>query len=123
VRAQTIVSDIPCDYRGILFHDWLDIFLEYSLCLAKAGKPKEAYDICSAAKDAYMFYNSTEDMFLIYVCWCCTYQFPIRYPMSANHFYQLVLSLPMTRRVVYQQLDISCVNVNLQPTATGCSGH
>jgi general transcription factor 3C polypeptide 3 (transcription factor C subunit 4) len=62
--------DIPADYRGISFSEWLDIFLEYALCLAKKGFTREAYDICEAAKDAIVFYHSREDMFLIHVCWC-----------------------------------------------------
>ena len=62
--------EIPADYRGIPFSEWLDIFLEYALCLAKRGVAREAYDICEAAKDAIVFYHSREDMFLIHVCWC-----------------------------------------------------
>lgn len=62
--------EIPDDYRGIPFSTWLDIFLEYALCLAKNGNAREAYNLCEAAKDAIVFYHSREDMFLIHVCWC-----------------------------------------------------
>jgi len=62
--------ETPADYRGIPFNAWLDIFLEYALCLARSGRSQESYDLCEAAKDAIVFYHSREDMFLIHVCWC-----------------------------------------------------
>ncbi len=62
--------EIPENYRGISFASWLDIFLEYALCLVKAGRHLESYEICEAAKDAIVFYHSREDMFLIHICWC-----------------------------------------------------
>ncbi|RKF80761.1 Transcription factor tau subunit sfc4 [Golovinomyces cichoracearum] len=62
--------EIPKDYRGISFSTWLDIFLEYALCLARNGNAHESYEICEAAKDAIIFYHSREDMFLIIVAWC-----------------------------------------------------
>ncbi len=69
-QAIAPAIDIPDDYRGIPFSTWLDIFLEYALCLAKNGNAREAYNLCEAAKDAIVFYHSREDMFLIHVCWC-----------------------------------------------------
>lgn len=65
-----LVVDIPENYRGISFASWLDIFLEYALCLVKVGRRLESYEICEAAKDAIVFYHSRDDMFLIHVCWC-----------------------------------------------------
>jgi len=62
--------EIPENYRGISFSAWLDIFLEYALCLVRYDRHQEAYEICEAAKDAIVFYHSREDMFLIHVCWC-----------------------------------------------------
>ncbi|CAD6499504.1 BgTH12-03616 [Blumeria graminis f. sp. triticale] len=62
--------DIPQDYRGISFNTWLDIFLEYALCLARNGSAHESYELCEAAKDAIVFYHSREDMFLINMGWC-----------------------------------------------------
>jgi general transcription factor 3C polypeptide 3 (transcription factor C subunit 4) len=70
-NAAELARDIPKDYRGIEFREWLDIFVEYALCLAKNGESKEAYDVCEAAKDAIVFYHSREDMFLIHICWSC----------------------------------------------------
>jgi general transcription factor 3C polypeptide 3 (transcription factor C subunit 4) len=69
-RAQIAKPDIPADYRGISFSAWLDIFLEFAMCLARVGKMREAYEMCEAAKDAIVFYHSREDMFLIHVAWC-----------------------------------------------------
>ncbi|PQE13109.1 hypothetical protein CJF30_00003016 [Rutstroemia sp. NJR-2017a BBW] len=68
-KTTSRAAGIPADYRGIPFGTWLDIFLEYAICLAKEGKAKEAYEICEAAKDAIVFYHSREDMFLIHICW------------------------------------------------------
>ncbi|KUJ12679.1 RNA polymerase III transcription factor-like protein TFIIIC subunit Tfc4 [Mollisia scopiformis] len=62
--------EIPEDYRGISFRKWLDIFLDYALCLARDGQAKASYEICEAAKDAIVFCHSREDMFLIQLCWC-----------------------------------------------------
>jgi len=62
--------EVPENYRGISFSAWLDIFLDYALCLIREGKQQEAYDICEAAKDATVFYHSKEFMFLIHICWC-----------------------------------------------------
>lgn len=69
-EAQSSEVDIPKDYRGISFSTWLDIFLEYALCLARNGNAHESYELCEAAKDAIVFYHSREDMFLINVAWC-----------------------------------------------------
>ncbi|KAH0559240.1 hypothetical protein GP486_004247 [Trichoglossum hirsutum] len=60
---------VPKDYRGISFNVWLDIFLEYALCLAKAGEMDETYEIIQATIDAIVFYHSRESMFEIHVCW------------------------------------------------------
>jgi general transcription factor 3C polypeptide 3 (transcription factor C subunit 4) len=58
------------DYRGIPFHIWLDIFMEYALCLAKNGQKEESYEIVQAAKDARPFYAFRDNRFLIHLCWC-----------------------------------------------------
>ncbi|TAQ84390.1 hypothetical protein B7494_g7286 [Chlorociboria aeruginascens] len=60
---------IPADYQGISLESWLDIFLEYALCLARNGKIQDSYEICEAAKDAVVFYCSRQNLFLIHVCW------------------------------------------------------
>ncbi|KAH0538778.1 hypothetical protein FGG08_004666 [Glutinoglossum americanum] len=60
---------VPKDYRGISFDVWLDIFLEYALCLAKASDIDETYEIIQAAIDAIVFYHSRDSMFQIHVCW------------------------------------------------------
>ena len=56
-------------YRGVPFSDWLDLFLEYAMGLAHTGKAQEAYKVCESARDAVVFSNSKEDMFLIHVAW------------------------------------------------------
>lgn len=60
---------VPEDYRGIRFDDWLDIFLDFALCLSRDNQRKEAYEICQAAKDCALWYHSQKDMFLIHLAW------------------------------------------------------
>lgn len=50
--------------------EWLDIFLEYALCLARNGQSKEAYEICEAAKDSVVWCHIEDDRFLIHMSWC-----------------------------------------------------
>lgn len=68
-RSSAPSASIPADFRGISFKSWLDIFLEYAICLAKEGNDRESYEICESARDAIVFYHKREDMFLIHVCW------------------------------------------------------
>ncbi|ESZ97604.1 hypothetical protein SBOR_2005 [Sclerotinia borealis F-4128] len=68
-RTNVTSASIPADYRGISFSSWLDIFLEYAICLAKDGNDRGSYEICESARDAIVFYHRREDMFLIHVCW------------------------------------------------------
>jgi general transcription factor 3C polypeptide 3 (transcription factor C subunit 4) len=75
-KMPGLSRDIPKEYRGILFGTWLDIFLEYALCLARNGRMREAYDLCEAAKDSSVFYHSREDIFLIHVTWCSKFGSP-----------------------------------------------
>ncbi|KAI9851300.1 MAG: transcription factor TFIIIC subunit tfc4 [Thelocarpon superellum] len=62
-------SAVPDDYRGIPFDQWLDVFLEYALCLAKRGQAADAYEVLGAAYDANVFYHSPESVFQIQLCW------------------------------------------------------
>ncbi len=61
---------IPTEYRSLSFSEWLDIFLEYALCLARNERPKDAYEICESLHDCTVFYHNREDMFLAHLCWC-----------------------------------------------------
>lgn len=56
-------------YRGVTFGEWLDLFLEYATGLAHAGKFQQAYSVCESARDAIMFANSKDDLFVIHVAW------------------------------------------------------
>ncbi|KXJ94601.1 hypothetical protein Micbo1qcDRAFT_193734 [Microdochium bolleyi] len=56
-------------YRGVPFNEWLDLFLEYATGLAHAGKYQQAYSVCESARDAVMFSNSKDDLFVIHVAW------------------------------------------------------
>lgn len=56
-------------YRGIPFSEWLELFLDYAICLAMGGNGEEAYSVCEAARDSIVFTNSKDYMFLIHVAW------------------------------------------------------
>ena len=64
-------------YRGVPFSEWLDLFLEYAMGLAHTGKAQEAYKVCESARDAVVFSNSKEDMFLIHVAWAGKFCAPL----------------------------------------------
>ena len=72
---------VPNEYRGISFQEWLSIFLNYALCLAKYNRANESYEVCGAAKDAIIYFHSRDSMFLIYACWCSkrSSEYPILY--------------------------------------------
>jgi len=44
-KVQDLSADIPKDYRGVSFDTWLDIFLEYALCLARKGRASDSYKL------------------------------------------------------------------------------
>lgn len=60
-------SSIPTTYRDLAFTEWLDIFAEYALTLAKEGFTAESYEICHSIEDAVVFYRSREDKFLTHL--------------------------------------------------------
>ncbi|MCJ1306435.1 transcription factor TFIIIC subunit tfc4 [Agyrium rufum] len=62
-------SRIPNEYADVTFEEWLDIFCEYALLLAKDGDANLAYEALSVAADANVFYHSPSLLFRIHVCW------------------------------------------------------
>ena len=60
---------IPDRYMGVCFTDWLEIFLESSLELAKNGEIKSAYDNIASALAANVFYHSPDALLSVYICW------------------------------------------------------
>ncbi|KAH6661637.1 hypothetical protein F5X68DRAFT_162044 [Plectosphaerella plurivora] len=77
IPGQVDESRPPNDdgYRGIPFGEWLELFLDYAICLAMGGNGEEAYSVCEAARDSIVFTNSKDYMFLIHVAWaaCAIY--------------------------------------------------
>ncbi|EHK98068.1 putative Transcription factor tau subunit sfc4 [Glarea lozoyensis 74030] len=55
-RSNRIPNGFGDTYRGMSFDAWLDIFMEFAICLAKRGKLKESYEMCQAAKDCSRFF-------------------------------------------------------------------
>ncbi|KAK0646475.1 hypothetical protein B0T16DRAFT_330624 [Cercophora newfieldiana] len=65
---------LPPDHRGISFDKWLEIFLEYAFTLVRAGKRREAYVVCHAARDS-IIWSGIDNTFLIHIAWasCAVY--------------------------------------------------
>ncbi|CZT50506.1 related to transcription initiation factor TFIIIC [Rhynchosporium secalis] len=61
---------VPEKYRGLAFAAWLDIFMEYAICLAGQLQLEKAYAICQAALDSTVWCHSLEDTFVIQLCMC-----------------------------------------------------
>ncbi|CCX13579.1 Similar to Transcription factor tau subunit sfc4; acc. no. O74458 [Pyronema omphalodes CBS 100304] len=56
-------------FRGLDFDTWLYIFMQYALCLAKHDNYLDAYDVCSVAKEANVFYLDKRKIFVIWTTW------------------------------------------------------
>lgn len=57
-------------FRGLSFDTWLYIFMQYALCLTKHERNHlDAYDVCSAAKEANVFYNDKRKSLAIWSTW------------------------------------------------------
>lgn len=65
--------DSPADdmtkFRGLNSDAWLYIFMQYALCLAKHDDYQDAYDVCSVAKEANIFYLDKHKLFIIWTTW------------------------------------------------------
>lgn len=63
------ISQPGDSHRGIPLTQWLDLFMDYALSLARAGRSMEAYEICESARDASVFSRSSEAQFLVHLTW------------------------------------------------------
>lgn len=70
IRYRLPVAGLPSVLHNIETREWLDIFLEYALCVVRENKVEEAYATLASARRAVVFSRSREDMFLIHVAWC-----------------------------------------------------
>lgn len=63
--------DVPTSYRGLSFSTWLDVFLEYSLILARMGPEhkEQSYATIAAATDCVVWYHSKPSMLKIHTVW------------------------------------------------------
>ncbi|CAG8972020.1 hypothetical protein HYALB_00008305 [Hymenoscyphus albidus] len=68
-RANLIPANLPQDFKGRSFDQWLDIFMEYAICFAKQDKQRDSYEICTAMKDCVVWYHSSTSIFLVHLCW------------------------------------------------------
>ena len=67
----SIESSIPTEYRGISFDEWLDIFLEQALTLAKLGMSyrSHSYETITAVLDCTIWYHQPQSMLKTHVCY------------------------------------------------------
>lgn len=68
---------MPTEHLCIPWATWLDILVQYALCLSKEQKYLDAYDVCISAKEAVIYCHDQEAMFTIYLCWCSMLTPPI----------------------------------------------
>ncbi|KLU83519.1 hypothetical protein MAPG_02577 [Magnaporthiopsis poae ATCC 64411] len=57
------------EHRGIPFDDWLDLFLEYAVGLARQGRTSDAYAVCQSARDSIVYNKARDSMMLIHLAW------------------------------------------------------
>ncbi|KAL8367320.1 hypothetical protein RB595_009173 [Gaeumannomyces hyphopodioides] len=57
------------EHRGIPFDDWLDLFLEYAVGLARQGRTGDAYAVCQSARDSIVYNKARDSMMLIHLAW------------------------------------------------------
>ncbi|EJT72679.1 hypothetical protein GGTG_09538 [Gaeumannomyces tritici R3-111a-1] len=57
------------EHRGIPFDDWLDLFLEYAVGLARQGRTGDAYAVCQSARDSIVYNKARDSMTLIHLAW------------------------------------------------------
>ena len=69
--VPSIGSSIPTEYRGISFDEWLDIFLEQALTLAKLGENyrDQSYATITAVLDCTIWYHQPQSMIKTYICY------------------------------------------------------
>ena len=64
-----IIANDATTFRGLDFDTWLYVFMQYALCLAKYDNFQDAYDVCSVAKEANVFYLDKKMVFTIWTTW------------------------------------------------------
>ncbi|RPB21692.1 TPR-like protein [Terfezia boudieri ATCC MYA-4762] len=54
-------------FHGLDFDSWLQVFMQYAICLTKHEDVHDAYDVFSAAKEANVFFHHDRRRFIIHV--------------------------------------------------------
>ncbi|KAI5804589.1 hypothetical protein EDC01DRAFT_643999 [Geopyxis carbonaria] len=68
--AEDATLSDATSFRGLSFDTWLYIFLQYAITLTRCERNhQDAYDVCSAAKEANVFYRSRPALFRIWTTW------------------------------------------------------
>jgi general transcription factor 3C polypeptide 3 (transcription factor C subunit 4) len=58
VDEEVVDENIPDNFHDIKFTEWLDIFCEYGLLLAKCGNREKCYEILGSAVSCTVFYHN-----------------------------------------------------------------
>lgn len=67
--APEVTEPEATEFRGLNFDDWLWVFCQYALALARYADVRDAYDVCAAAKEANVFYRSKNILTIIWSTW------------------------------------------------------
>ncbi|KAL1897176.1 transcription factor TFIIIC subunit tfc4 [Ceratocystis pirilliformis] len=66
---EPITTTTDDNYLGIPFEDWLDLFLDYAVCLCHDGQYNESAIVCDGARDSTVFRTSCDFTTRIYLTW------------------------------------------------------
>ncbi|KAJ2895518.1 hypothetical protein MKZ38_006393 [Zalerion maritima] len=110
--SSTSSTSLPSrdDYLGIPFRDWLNLFLEYALNLARSGLSHDAYQVCESARDSIIFLQSQEDLLLIHTVWgaCAVYAADEQTCVAVARFFMRNYQLSADSSRVFSSLSRLC---------------
>jgi general transcription factor 3C polypeptide 3 (transcription factor C subunit 4) len=69
IDDDTPDESIPDNFHDIKFTDWLDMFCEYGLLLAKSGDREKCYEVLTSAWSCTVFYHSLTHKTQIHATW------------------------------------------------------
>ncbi|KEQ69563.1 TPR-like protein [Aureobasidium namibiae CBS 147.97] len=69
IDDDTVDESIPDNFHDIKFTEWLDMFCEYALLLAKSGDREKCYEVLTSAWSCTVFYHSLTHKTQIHAMW------------------------------------------------------
>lgn len=62
-------DNVPADFHGVIFSEWLDLFCEYAIRLARDNQRETCYDLLQTTHYANIWYHSLESSQQIHATW------------------------------------------------------